>query len=556
MMTTLAYGLFTIPFFLFSATAGQLADKYDKANMIRIIKLAEIGMMMLGAVAFFRYNITLAMFTLFLMGVHSAFFGPLKYAILPEHLNRDELIGGNAFIEAGTFLAILIGTMLAGFIVFTNHSLLYSSLTIIGIAVCGWISSLFIPSSKSGNPKLQVNKNFMAETWRIVQYARLDREIFLAIMGISWCWLVGGTFISQFPNFTKDSLGAQGQMVSVFMTCFSIGVAIGSLACNKLLHGEVNARYIPASIFIMGLFMADLHFASRSFVHMPHTELLTIHEFLSYFNGWRILVDIVAMSIAAGIYIVPLYAIMQTRSHEDHRARIIAANNIINALFMVVSALIIMGLLALHLTVTKVFLVIAILNTFFTIYMLRILPHKVIQSTVKWVLQHCCNMQGKNFDRFQQAGDRVVIVANGNSILNTFYIAAQIPEKLTFVLDKKTANAWWLKPFLNLIDVYPLDISKSSTMKSLIKLAQANRKLVIFAQDNLTCPAMIAEQANANLLTIQIDSKPKSVMHLLPKVSLSLISSTQFDIPTHVKGRARRALIHQQVLATSNSTFN
>ncbi len=556
MMTTLAYGLFTIPFFLFSATAGQLADKYNKAKMIRIIKLAEIGMMMLGAFAFFRYNVPLAMFTLFLMGIHSAFFGPLKYAILPDHLTRDELIGGNAFIEAGTFLAILIGTMLAGFVVFTDRGLLYSSLTIIAIAICGWFSSLFIPSTDSGNPHLKIQKNFMVETWRIVQYARLDREIFLAIMGISWCWLVGGTFISQFPNFTKDSLGAEGQMVSVFMSCFSVGVAIGSLTCNKLLRGEVNARYIPASIFIMGLFIADLHFASQSFVNMPHTELMTIREFLSYFNAWRIFVDIICMSIAAGIYIVPLYAILQTRSHEDHRARIIAANNIINALFMVISALIIMGLLALHLTVTKVFLVIAILNAFFTIYMLRILPHKVIRSTAKWLFAHCCRMNVQGLDHFKQAGERVVIIANGNSILNVFYIAAQIPEKLTFVLNPKTANAWWLKPFLNLIDVFAFDPHKPASLRSLIKLAQKRNKLVIFPQGDMTCAGLIAQQANATLLPIEIKSESKSILGWLPKISLSFMSSTELDIPANIKGRARRALINQQLVRYNNFETN
>jgi acyl-[acyl-carrier-protein]-phospholipid O-acyltransferase / long-chain-fatty-acid--[acyl-carrier-protein] ligase len=384
MLATLAYGLFIIPFFLFSATAGQIADKFEKSQLIRIIKFSDIIFMLLGAYALINSSIVLLMTTLFLMGSQSSFFGPLKYAILPYHLESDELIGGNAFIEAGTFISILVGTILAGLIILLPHGTLYTAIAVLSVAIAGWLSSLFIPPTSRAHPHLIINKNFLLETWHIVKFARTHHEIFLAIMGISWSWMVGGTFVSQFPTFTKDILGAQNQIVTIFMSCFSIGIAMGSLTCNKILHGEVNAKYIPLAIFIMGIFMADLNFASQYFINLPHHQLLSVSQFLSYPSSWRIFADIILLSIAGGIYIVPLYALLQVRSPENHRARIIAANNIINALFMVFSALLIMALLELHFTLTKIFITLAILNTGVALYMTQLLPQPLKHYIKIW----------------------------------------------------------------------------------------------------------------------------------------------------------------------------
>ncbi len=380
LLATFAYGLFIIPFFLFSATAGQLADKYEKAQLIRYIKFADIIFMLLGAYALIYSNITLLMTTLFLMGSQSSFFGPLKYAILPYHLENDELIGGNAFIEAGTFISILLGTILAGFVILLPYGTAITAAFVLGVAIIGWLASLFIPPTSRAHPHLIVNKNFLMETWNIVKFAGSHRDIFLSIIGISWSWLVGGTFVSQFPTFTKDILGAQSQMVALFMCFFSIGIAIGSLACNKILHGEVNAKYIPLAIFVMGIFIFDLHFASQFFLHLKHAELLTVWQFIAYPASWRIIADIILLSIAGGIYIVPLYALLQVRSPENHRARIIAANNIVNAIFMVISALMIMFLLELHFTLTKIFLTLALFNTGIALYMTKLLPHPLLKT--------------------------------------------------------------------------------------------------------------------------------------------------------------------------------
>ncbi len=385
MLATLAYGLFIAPFFLFSATAGQLADKFEKSQLIRIIKFSDIIFMLLGAYALINENISLLMTTLFLMGCQSSFFGPLKYAILPYHLENDELIAGNAFIEAGTFSSILLGTILAGLVILTPYGTTWTAGIVLIVAITGWISSLYVPATSRARPDLVIRKNFLVETWNIVKFAHTQRDIFLAIIGISWSWLIGGTFVSQFPTFTKDVIGAQSEMVAIFMSAFSIGIAIGSLTCNKLLRGEVNAKYIPLAIFVMGFFIADLFFASQYFINRPHQELLTVGQFMSLAASWRIFVDIILLSIAGGIYIVPLYALLQVRSPEDHRARIIAANNIINAIFMVISALMIMGLLELHFTLTKIFLTLAALNTLVALYMVQLLPNNLIPSWLQWI---------------------------------------------------------------------------------------------------------------------------------------------------------------------------
>lgn len=384
MLATFAYGLFIAPFFLFSATAGQIADKFEKSQLIRIIKFSDIIFMILGAYALINENITLLMTTLFLMGCQSSFFGPLKYAVLPYHLENDELIAGNALIEAGTFSSILLGTILAGLVILMPNGTAWTAAIVLGVAITGWISSLFVPPTSRAHPDLVIRKNFLAETWNIVKFAYSQREIFLAIIGISWSWMVGGTFVSQFPTFTKDVIGAESQIVAIFMCSFSIGIAIGSLTCNKLLHGEVNPKYIPLAIFVMGFFIADLYFASQYFILQPHNTLLTVAQFIALPASWRIFADIILLSIAGGIYIVPLYALLQVRSPENHRARIIAANNIINAVFMVISALMIMGLLELHFTLTKIFLTLAIMNTLIALYMTKLLPQPLTHSIAKF----------------------------------------------------------------------------------------------------------------------------------------------------------------------------
>ena len=262
-MITLAAGIFILPFFLFSATAGQLADKYEKVFLIRIIKLVEILLMIGATIGFMMESVAFLMTVLFLMGTQSTFFGPIKYGILPEKIEQDELIGGNGLIEAGTFVSILIGTILGGLLVLTENGLLLISAMVILVAFLGWVSSFYIPEGKPALPGLKVNYNFIRETWVIVSHCRRTPEIFLSILGISWFWLVGATFLSQFPTYAKDIIGGNEQLVILFLAMFTVGVGIGSLLCNQMLKGEVEATFVPLGIIGVSLFTVDLYFASQ-----------------------------------------------------------------------------------------------------------------------------------------------------------------------------------------------------------------------------------------------------------------------------------------------------
>ena len=260
------------------------------------------------------------------MGTQSAFFGPLKYSILPDHLQDHELISGNALIEAGTFLSILLGTILGGLLILAEICIAFFSVLFITAAVSGWLASLFIPSTKPASPEIKIGYNLMNETGAILQYIRQDTIIFRSILGISWFWLFGAAFLSQFPLFAKEILRGDEQVVTLFLVVFSIGIGIGSLLCNKLLKSEIAATYTPLGILGMTLFTVDLFFASSNILPLQGEELIGAIAFLDSFAHWRILLDLLAISICGGIYVVPLYALVQHCSEAPHRARVIAGN--------------------------------------------------------------------------------------------------------------------------------------------------------------------------------------------------------------------------------------
>lgn len=331
-VVTIAAALFILPYFLFSATAGQLADKFHKTALVRLVKLWEIGVMVLASLSFTVSNVPFQLAILFFLGVQSAFFGPVKYGILPELLPAEELMGGNALIEAGTFLAILIGTIAGGLLILAPHGLAVVSATMLAIAVAGWAASLWVPRTPDAATALHLNPNIAAETWRILRHVQERPELRWPILGISWFWLVGAGYLSQFPNYAKDVLGANNEVVTLFLTIFSIGIGIGSLLCGRLQKGQINARLVPWGALGMTIFAFDLALAGGDGHAGP---LVGAFAFLATPAHWRIIFDLFAISVSGGIFIVPLYVLMQRRSEEQHRARVIAANNVMNALFMV-----------------------------------------------------------------------------------------------------------------------------------------------------------------------------------------------------------------------------
>ena len=482
-LVTAAAGIFIAPFFLFSATAGQLADRFDKGTLARLVKAAEIVIMSGAAFAFMHADAYVLMAVLFLMGTQSALFGPVKYAILPQHLHQDELISANAMVGAGTFLAILIGTIAGGLLILSDGGIARVSALVIGIAVLGFCASLFIPKAPAPDEKLRVNFNVMTETYAMLRHAAQRRDVFLAILGISWFWLVGATFLSQFPTFGKDVLGGDENMVTLFLAVFSIGIGLGSTLCAKVLKGEVSAKYVPFAALGMTAFMVDLYFASTQVVLVPGTGLAA---FLSQPLGLRILADLLMIAMSGGLFIVPLYAILQSRGDATHRARDIAANNVYNALFMVVSALAISAMLSGGMTVPGVFLSVALANAFVALYICKLLPDELVRAALRTIFKLAFRVEVKGLENWQKVGPRAVIVVNHVSFLDPALLAAFLPEKPLFAVNTHIAAKWWMKPFLTLVEAFPMDPTKPMSTKGLIKEVAKDRKCVIFPEGRIT----------------------------------------------------------------------
>lgn len=561
-LVALAGGVFILPYFLFSATAGQLADKYDKGRMIRVVKAVEIGVMALAAAAFAWGRIDFLLAVLFLMGAQSTFFGPLKYGILPQHLEAKELVGGNALIEAATFLAILLGTIAGGLLILTEGGVSVISGTVIAVALAGWAASLRIPAAPATAPTLRINWNFVGETAAILRHAAARRDIFLSILGISWFWLVGATFILLFPPYAKQVLASGEQVVTLFLTVFSIGFGLGSIGCDRLLKGEVSARTVPFGALGMAIFSIDLYFASVAVVPPAGEEvLLGVGAFLGVAGHWRILADLLLISICGGLYIVPLYAIVQKRADPDHRARTIAANNVMNALFMVIGAGIAAALFAFGMSVTGVFLVIAAASVIAAWYVCKLLPQELMKGLVAGVLRLFYRVEVHGRENIKAAGDKAVIVVNHVSFLDGALLAAFLPGRPMFAIDTHMASRWWVKPFLALVEAFPLNPTSPLATRALIREVDKGKHCVIFPEGRITVtgalmkvyegPGMIADKSGAQILPVRIDGaqfthfsrlKGKFRLRLFPKITITVLPPRRFEIPAEARGRRRRQL--------------
>lgn len=360
-MVTIASALFILPFFLFSAIAGQMADKYEKSKLTRIIKFVEIVIMALVCLGFYCQSVNLLLFLLFAMGTHSTFFGPLKYSLLPNHLSDDELVAGNAMIEGGTFLAILLGTILGGILIKVEGGVLLVSCAIMLFSLIGYFASRSIPATKIANKKLKLSFNIFSRTFAIVHFSYQNKRVFKAIMAISWFWFIGASFLSQFPTYSKEIIGGNERIVTLFLAIFSIGIGLGSAMCNNILKGKINNKLLPFAVFGMSLGIFTFYLASNYYV--KGENLIGILSFLnSGIYAFLIILGLLIIAICSGLYIVPLYAIMQHYSDNKDLSQIIAANNILNAIFMVFSSLIIITLFKYNFTLLDIFLNLGLVN--------------------------------------------------------------------------------------------------------------------------------------------------------------------------------------------------
>lgn len=430
LLANIAAGLFILPFVLFSGVAGQLADRYDKAFVLKVVKAAEIPIMGLAAMGFAVQSIELLLATLFLMGTQSAFFAPAKYGLLPEVLRDSELIGGNAMVESGTFLAILLGTLTAGLLA-SSASTGLISLLLVAIAGAGFLASLAIPKLRPAAPQLKIDWQPWRSTWSNIVAARESRVVFLSILGISWFWFYGALVLTQLPLYSKDVLGGSEEVVTLLLVLFSIGVGTGSLLCERLSGKQVEIGLVPFGSLGLTIFAVDLFFATP---RPAFGEALSAAEFVRQAGAWRILMDIGLIGLFGGFFIVPLYAIVQQRARRAAMSRIIGANNILNAVFMVAAAALAALALEAGLSIPQLILLTAVLNAFVAIYIYGLVPEFLLRF-IAWLLVHVIyRLDRRGADNIPDEGP-ALLICNHVGYADAIVISAGCSRPIRFIME-------------------------------------------------------------------------------------------------------------------------
>lgn len=435
LVVQLIAALFILPFLLFSATSGQLADKFDKAVLIRFVKSLEIAIMAIALYGFTARHVPSLLACTFLLGLHSTLFGPVKYAYLPQHLNERELTGGNGMVEMGTFVAILLGNVIGGLLIaIPEVGPRWVAWSCLGLAVLGRLAAQFVPSAPPTDAALKINWNPVSETWRNLRLAHENIVVFRSLLGISWMWFFGAVFLTQFPAFAKDVLGGNEQVASLLLVVFSIGIAVGSLLCEGLSRRHVEIGLVPFGAFGMTVFSVDLYFASRSIVH-PEAAL-SLLQFVSLGANWRVMADLLLLALFAGLYSVPMYALIQLRAQPSHRSRIIAANNILNALFMIISAGMAALLLKAGFTVPQLFLITGLLNLVVAGYIFLLVPEYLLRF-VAWIATRFVYRFKVRGDEHIPTEGAAILVCNHVSFVDAILLMAASPRPVVFIMDHR-----------------------------------------------------------------------------------------------------------------------
>ena len=440
--TNLAPALFIIPFFLFSATAGQLAEKYEKTRIIRIVKLFEIGAMLLAAIGFYTHHTTLLLIVLFLMGLHSTTFGPIKYAILPQALKPEELVGGNGLVEMGTQMAMLIGMIVGNsLMLIAGYGPILASAATVLIAVLGYLASRRIPAAPATAPGLVLNWNPFSETSRVLAITREDRRVFNAVLGISWFWFFGTVLVAQLPSYTRVNLGGDGSVNTLVLTLFSIGTGVGALLCERMSGRRVEVGLVPLGAFGLTAFGIDLYLAHPG-VAVAHG--LDWWAFLRSAGSWRIAFDLSMIGVFAGFYVVPLFAFVQARTPRDRLSRVIAGNNILNALLICLAAGFGLALGAMGFTAVQIFLAAAVLNVVVAAYIFTLVP-EFLMRFITWVLVNTLyRVRVDGLDQIPEEGP-ALLVCNHVSFMDPLLLMANLRRPARFVMYYKIFNIPLLK---------------------------------------------------------------------------------------------------------------
>ena len=532
-LVNLAAVIFILPFFLLSPLAGQVADKFEKSSLIRRIKWIEIGIMTLGVAGIYFNSIPWLLCVLFIMGSQSAFFGPIKYSILPQHLDRDELMGGNALVEGGTFLAILLGTILGGVLAgFENHAFPVS-VAIVTFSILGLASSYLIPSAQAEAPNLEIDYNPIRSGMKIFTALKSDRSNFYTVFGISWFWFFGATFLTQIPNFSREYLNGNPYVATLLMAMFSIGIGIGSLLSSKLSRGRVELGLVPIGALgmtVCGTWLGLMDFPVTS------ESTTTVADMLTQWFTIKALLVLVLLAAFGGVFIVPLYAWLQSNTPKHYLSRNIAANNILNALFMVIAGIFAIVCFALGNTIQSLFVITALLNAIVGLFIFHRVPEFTLQLSA-WLLTHSLYRIGKKDLHHIPKEGAALLACNHVSFVDPMVIGALSPRPIRFVMYHKIYNlpvANWLFKNAGAIPIATYKEDPALLKKAYDDIARAleNGELVcIFPEGGLT-PDGTLQQLKPGIERI-LHRTPVPVVPL----ALSGLWGTWFS---RVKGRAMK----------------
>jgi acyl-[acyl-carrier-protein]-phospholipid O-acyltransferase/long-chain-fatty-acid--[acyl-carrier-protein] ligase len=557
-LITLAGATLIAPFFFLSGLGGELADRYDKAMMAQRLKLAEIAVAAIAVAGFAFHSLILLFFAVFLFGTIASLFGPIKYGILPDHLSRAELTTGNALVEGGTFLAILLGTIVAGIAARGGGDPIHFAWLMMVTALAAWGASLLILPTGEGAPQLKVNPNIAASTVGLVKYVWAEPRLWWGAMVVSWFWLVGAIVLSLLPPLVTFRIGGTEGVVTLFLTIFSVAVAVGSGLAAWLAAGRIVLLPTLCGAVLLGLFALDLGWTASAIVPAAHP--IGIGEYFASRYSIHLAIDLAGLAIAGGLFIVPTFAAVQAWAGADHRARVIAAVNVLNAAFMVVGALLIALLQKLGWSVAALFALIGVANLIIAIFIGFTMPTSWMNDLLSIVFRAFFRLEVKGLENVAKAGDNAIIALNHVSFLDPPIAMALLPKKPVFAIDVAMSKQWWIQPFLKFVRTMALDPLKPMALRTIINAVRDGNMLVIFPEGRITITgslmkiydgaAMIADKSDAMVVPVRIDGPEVTIFsrlkdtqvhrRLFPKITVTLLEPVKLSVDPELKGRKRR----------------
>ena len=557
-LITLAGAALIAPFFFLSGLGGELADRYDKAFVAQRIKLTEIGAAVIAVAGFAFHSLTLLFVAVLLFGTLATLFGPIKYGILPDLLQRRELPSGNALIEGGTFLAILLGTIVAGIAANGNSNPIHFAWLMILTALASWLSSLLIPKSREGAPDLHINRNVLVSTASLIKQIRADPRLWWGAIVASWFWLTGALVLSLLPPLVSFKIGGNEQVVTLFLTIFSVAVAVGSGLAAWLAAGRIVLLPTLVAAVLLGLFSLDLGWTASAL--LPATAPLDIDRYLASPHSIHLAIDLAGLAIAGGLFIVPVFTAIQVWAGPDRRARVIAAVNVLNAAFMVVGALVLALLQKLGLGTATLFALIGAANLAVAVAIGMTMPASWTNDLLSIVFRSFFHLEVKGLENVAKAGHNAIVALNHVSFLDPPLAMSILPKRPVFAIDIAMSRHWWIKPFLKFVRTMALDPLKPFSMRAIINAVRDGDMLVIFPEGRITVTgslmkiydgaAMIADKSDAMVVPVRIEGPEATIFsrlkssqvrrRLFPKITVTILEPVKFKVDPELKGRKRR----------------